>query len=52
MLLSFGNYEGGKIVVEGTEYNAYHTPTIFNGSTMEHWNTPIHGNKYSLVFFK
>lgn len=51
MLISFGNYTGGEIVIEGTVYNAYHTPTIFDGSKLEHWNNTFEGNKYSLVFF-
>ena len=51
ILVSFGEYTGGEIVVEGVEYNAYHTPIEFDGKKMEHWNKPIEGNKYSLVFF-
>ena len=51
ILVSFGDYEGGLIVIEGTEYNAYHTPIQFDGATQEHWNTEIKGNKYSLVFY-
>ena len=56
ILVSFGEYNGGKIVIEGNEYNAYHTPIEFDGKTLEHWNTPIEPlegicNKYSLVFF-
>lgn len=51
LLISFGNYTGGLIVVEKIEYNAYHTPTIFDGKKMEHWNTEFTGTKYSLVFY-
>ena len=51
ILVSFGEYTGGLIVIEGKEYNAYHTPIQFDGSKQLHWNTPIQGNKYSLVFF-
>lgn len=52
LLISFGDYEGGNIVVEGKEYNARHTPIIFNGAYLEHWNTPlVSGDKYSLVFY-
>lgn len=51
LLISFGNYTNGFIVIEGKEYNAYHTPTIFDGKTMEHWNTEFIGTKYSLVFY-
>ena len=52
VLLSFGDYEGGKIIVEGVEYNARYQPLMFNGTNNLHYNTPIEsGNKYSLVFF-
>jgi hypothetical protein len=51
LLVSFGNYTDGLIVVEGVEYNAYHTPTIFDGRVMEHHNTEFVGTKYSLVFY-
>ena len=51
ILVSFGEYTGGEIVIEGIQYNAYHTPIQFDGTKLEHWNNPIQGNKYSLVFF-
>jgi len=51
ILVSFGEYTGGLIVIEGIEYNAYHTPIQFDGVTQEHWNTIHEGNKYSLVFY-
>jgi hypothetical protein len=52
LLISIGDYEGCKIVVEGKEYDAKYTPTIFNGSTLEHWNTnDLVGNKYSIVYY-
>jgi hypothetical protein len=53
VLVSFGDYTGGYIVVEGEIYDAKNTPIIFNGALLEHWNTPdLEGNKYSLVYFK
>lgn len=52
LLVSFGDYTGCNIVVNGVVYDAKHTPVIFNGSELEHWNTDdLIGNKYSLVFF-
>ena len=52
LLISIGDYEGCKIVIEGKEYDAKYTPTIFNGSEKEHWNTDdLVGNKYSLVYY-
>jgi hypothetical protein len=53
LLISFGEYEGCNIVIDGVEYDAFHRPTIFNGNQLEHYNTPLlSGIKYSLVFFK
>jgi hypothetical protein len=52
VLVSFGDYTGCNIVVEGTKYDAKHTPIIFDGRIMEHWNTDdLQGTKYSLVFY-
>lgn len=51
ILVSFGEYVGGEIFIEGVKYSAYHTPIEFDGCKMEHWNDPIEGNKYSLIFF-
>jgi len=53
VLVSFGEYTGGYIVIEEKIYNAKNTPIIFNGALLEHYNTPdLEGNKYSLVYFK
>jgi len=52
LLVSFGDYTGCNIVIEGTVYDARHKPIIFNGSEREHWNTDnLSGNKYSLVYY-
>ena len=52
MLVSFGEYTGANIVVEGVKYNADCTPVVFNGADLEHWNTDdLIGTKYSLVFY-
>lgn len=51
LLVSFGEYAGGEIVIDGIKHNSYHNPIQFDGATLEHWNEPIQGNKYSLVYF-
>lgn len=52
LLVSFGNYTGCNIVIDGTTYDAKYRPTIFDGATLEHCNTDdLVGTKYSLVFF-
>jgi len=53
VLLSFGDYTGGNIVIEGNKYDANCNAIIFNGALLEHWNTDdLVGNKYSLIFYK
>jgi hypothetical protein len=52
LLISFGDYTGCNIVIEGVTYDAKHTPLIFDGSKLEHYNTDdLSGNKYSIVYF-
>jgi len=52
VIISFGDYEGGTLFVEGDEYYTKNKPLLFDGSKLTHWNSPItSGNKYSLVFF-
>lgn len=53
LLISFGEYEGCKIVIDEKIYDANCSPIIFNGSQLEHYNTDdLVGNKYSLVYFQ
>ena len=51
LLVSFGIYTGGEIIVNDIEYNAYEKPIIFNGALLEHYNKEFQGTKYSLVFY-
>ena len=54
-LVSLGSYAGqsGFIYIDGKKFNAYKNPLIFDGSKLEHWNTPItSGVKYSLIYFR
>lgn len=51
-VISFGEYTGGKLVIENEIYDAYMTPITFDGSALTHWNeNDLVGNKYSIVFF-
>ena len=52
MLLSFGDYTGCNIVIDGKKYDANCSPLIFDGSELEHYNTDdLTGTKYSLIFY-
>ena len=53
VLLSFGDYTGCNIVIEGKKYDANCNGIIFNGANLQHWNTDdLQGTKYSLIFYK
>lgn len=51
-IVSFGEYTGGELCLgpSGEEIDT-RGGFVFNGSQTLHWNKPIVGNKYSLVFF-
>jgi hypothetical protein len=52
LLLSFGDYTGCNIVINGESHDANLKPIIFNGAELEHYNTnDLQGIKYSLVYF-
>jgi hypothetical protein len=52
VIISFGDYTGGNLVIEDIIYDAKNTPILFDGRIMEHWNTPdLIGTKYSLIFY-
>jgi len=52
LLVSFGDYSGGNIVIDDIVYDANCCPIVFNGAELEHYNTDdLVGTKYSLVFF-
>ena len=49
-IIAFGDYDGGKLVIEGKEHNIKNRFLKFDG-TKGHWVTPFKGTRYSLVFF-
>ena len=51
LAVSFGDFEGGELVVGNTEYQTKLHPLIFNGALSEHFNKPIKGDRYSLIYF-
>ena len=52
LLVSFGEYTGCNIVIEGEMFDAKYNPVVFDGAACLHWNTnDLVGTKYSLVFF-
>lgn len=51
VIVSFGHYDGGKLIIEGVEHDAFLQPIQFDGRVLKHWNTPHTGLKYSVVYF-
>lgn len=53
ILVSFGDYTGSLIIVDGVKYKTYCRPIKFNGNALEHYNTDdLVGNKYYIVYYK
>ena len=50
VIVSFGYYTGGELVIEGVEHDT-RTPLTFDGANQTHWNNPFNGTKYSLIYF-
>lgn len=51
LAVSFGDFTGGELVIGSNSYQTKEYPVIFNGALTEHFNQPIKGDRYSLVFF-
>jgi hypothetical protein len=51
LAVSFGDFTGGELVIGTNAYQTKEHPVIFNGALTEHFNKPIKGDRYSLVFF-
>jgi hypothetical protein len=49
--ISFGNFEGGELVINDIPFQTKLNPVIFNGATNYHYNNEIIGDRYSLVYF-
>ena len=49
-IIGLGDYDGGKLVIDGKEYNIRNRFKKFDGR-YGHWVTPFSGTRYSLVFF-
>ena len=52
MIVSFGNYKGCNLMVEGEHMETRENPIYFDGKDKEHWNTDdLEGTRYSLVYY-
>ena len=49
--VSFGDFTGGELVIDGKAYQTKLHPLVFNGAFKEHYNHKINGDRYSLVYF-
>lgn len=51
-LISFGDYDGGYLYIDGQKIDTYLRMVKFDGSQLKHWNDENSGHKYSLIFYK
>ena len=52
LIIGFGDYEGGDLLVEEQAVSIKHRKVFFCGSLYTHATAPWTGNRYSIVFFK
>lgn len=50
IIVGFGDYTGGDLVIEETPVDIKNTLVAFNGNLLVHSTKPWEGNRYSLVF--
>jgi len=51
MIVSFGCYSGGELVMDGVETDTYLKPVVADFSKIKHYVKPLSGLKFSLVYF-
>jgi hypothetical protein len=51
MVVAFGDYTGGQLVIDDEVIDTFCRPVVFDGSRKMHWNLPHQGEKYSLVYY-
>ena len=52
LIVAFGKFLGGELVVNDCEFDIYHRPLIFNGGNSLHYTLEWIGERYSAVFYK
>ncbi len=52
LIVGFGSYEGGELVIEGCEFDIKNKPLIFHGGTSRHWTNNYIKDRYSVIYFK
>lgn len=52
LIFGLGDYEGGRLFVEGTPYDIKYKLLEFDGKREEHWTEFFKGTRYSVVIYK
>ena len=52
IIIGFGDYVGGDLVVDGVPHCIYYTPLYFDGNKKEHYVNDFIGDRYSIVLCK
>ena len=49
-IIAFGDYTGGELCIENTDYDIKNRGLLFDGSKLTHWTRDWVGNRFSLVY--
>ena len=49
-IVGFGDYTGGRLIIDGKSHDIQYRPVLFDGSKLVHSTTPFEGNRISIVY--
>jgi hypothetical protein len=51
LILTLGDFDGGRLIVEGCAIDIHWKPLIMNGSSAEHSTEEFTGERYSIIYY-
>ena len=51
LIIGFGNYTGGNLIVNNESYDINYKPLIFDGCENEHYVDEFQGERYTIILF-
>ena len=52
LLITMGNYTGGRFMLGEEPQDTLYNPIVFNGDEVEHYGEPFEGTRFSVIYFK
>jgi|TARA_R100000482_G_scaffold120734_1_gene66265 hypothetical protein len=52
LIVAFGDYTGGELMIEGCGFDINRKPLIMNGGIAKHWTADFTGDRWSVVYYE